>query len=265
MTYIHFDFYIYQLDNGTWSAEMPIATPINLAGLSEGAHNLYVLTRATGDFYPVDSEATVYSWTVDQTAPTTTISNLSGLPPNDTTSTSVSITVGTASGATNYRYSIDGGAYGSATSTTTPISLSGLALGSHTINIITGDAAGNWQPTSAATSYTWTISQATPPTSGGGGGGGGCYSCGYGAPTIAPKVLGAKTQLFKKDTVLKVKGKSQYYLIKKDGSRKALTLKGLRYLLSDYRKRFGKRKKIITAEWAIIKSIPIYKVLTPIK
>jgi hypothetical protein len=84
---------------------------------------------------------------------------LSGAPAAQTTSTTASITIG-GEAVIAYRYKLDNAStYGSPTPVATPISLTGLAAGSHTLSILTRDAASNWQ--TAATIHTWTVATLT--------------------------------------------------------------------------------------------------------
>ena len=64
---------------------------------------------------------------------------------------------GVSSGVNHLEYSLDGGSYVTATS---PLTLSGLADGSHTFQVRAVDNAGN---IGAPTSETWTV-DSTPPT-----------------------------------------------------------------------------------------------------
>jgi len=102
----------------------------------------------------VISSTTVGTFTVDTITPTAV---LSGLPAAITSSGSATITVG-GTGVSTYKYRTNLGNYSSAISTSTNISLSSLGLGFHTIDVIGGDVAGNWQ--TEPTSYTWAISSA---------------------------------------------------------------------------------------------------------
>jgi subtilisin family serine protease len=125
-----------------------------------------------------ESEIVTVSAVLDNTPPTATLSNL---PSNPTTETSINITVG-GTDVVYYKYKLDQGNYSNELSTTTPIALSGLSVGSHTICVIGRDIAENWQKEENATCYSWTIN---PVSSGGGGGfvgGGG----GGGGPAPTP-------------------------------------------------------------------------------
>jgi len=86
---------------------------------------------------------------------------LTGTPTSPTNQTTATLTVG-GDLVTHYRYKLNAGAYGTETTVATPISLSGLASGTHTVSVIGRNAAGVWQSESQATSGTWTV-DITPP------------------------------------------------------------------------------------------------------
>ena len=66
---------------------------------------------------------------------------------------------GIESGAftTEYRWRINGGALSSATDIAIPITLSGLANGSYTVEAVAKDSAGNWQDLADAAAVTWNV------------------------------------------------------------------------------------------------------------
>lgn len=94
---------------------------------------------------------------LDEDAPTAT---LSGTPSDPTSQKTADITVG-GEGVIYYKYNLDGEGYGEETPVVTTITLSELSEGSHTIEVLGRDQAGNWQE--AATDYTWEV-DATAPT-----------------------------------------------------------------------------------------------------
>lgn len=82
---------------------------------------------------------------------------ISGEPFTPTYLNTATLQVGGA-GITHYRYRLDGDAYGSETPVATPIALTSLADGSHTVYVIGRDESGVWQSESAPTlSRTWTV------------------------------------------------------------------------------------------------------------
>ena len=67
-------------------------------------------------------------------------------------------------GITHYRYSLDGGVFGAETPVATPVSLTGLAGGTHSIRVIGRNSAGVWQSElDAAQSRTWSVSASAQP------------------------------------------------------------------------------------------------------
>lgn len=96
----------------------------------------------------------------DTTAPETTIDSGPAVVSSSTTAT---FTFSSNENGT-FEASLDGAAFAASTS---PLTLTGLADGSHTLQVRAIDAAGNVDATPA--SYTWTVNTAPPVSSGGGG------------------------------------------------------------------------------------------------
>lgn len=69
-------FYRHRLDGGDWSADTPLATPLELFGLSDGAHVLELVGGDEAGY--VQAAPTVHAFTVDATAP-----EAPGIPPED--------------------------------------------------------------------------------------------------------------------------------------------------------------------------------------
>jgi hypothetical protein len=96
----------------------------------------------------VDSTPATRTFTVDTTAPDTNV----GEAPTGTirtTSTSVTFAAGAETGAT-FQCSIDGAAYATCSS---PLALTGLAQGAHTVDVRALDAVGNADATPARASF----------------------------------------------------------------------------------------------------------------
>ena len=128
-------------------------TPVSLTGLADGSHTFQVRARdAAGN---VDATPASFTWTVDTTPPDTTIT--SG-PAALTNATAATITF-TATEPGTFECALDGAAFSSCT---TPLSLSALAEGSHTLLVRATDAAGNVDATPA--SRTWVIDLTPPDT-----------------------------------------------------------------------------------------------------
>ena len=136
-----------KLDNGV-SADC--SSPKSYSGLAEGAHTFTVqATDAAGNAGP---EAT-YTWTIDTTAPTTTITQK---PPDPTNDSSPTFSFSSGEPGTSFACHLDAAAFAPCTS---PKTYSDLADGSHTFAVRATDAAGN---DGAETSYSWTIDTAAP-------------------------------------------------------------------------------------------------------
>ena len=124
-------------------------SPQSYTGLADGSHSFQL--RATDEAGNVSNSS--YAWTIDTTAPSTTITSK---PSNPSNSTSPSFSFSADEPAT-FQCSLDGATFAACTS---PKAYSGLADGSHTFRVKATDQAGN---TGAPASYTWTV-DATPPT-----------------------------------------------------------------------------------------------------
>jgi len=140
------------LDGGVFSS---CTSPRSYSGLAAGSHTFEV--RATDPAGNTDATPASYTWTIDLTAPETTIT--SG-PSDPTNSTSASFSFSSTEAGSTFQCSLDGGAYASCTS---PKSYGGLAAGSHTFQVRAIDPAGNTDATPATS--TWTVDVAAPNTS----------------------------------------------------------------------------------------------------
>src|SRR5204863_68960 len=127
--------------------------PKSYSGLAEGSHTFEV--KATDLAGNTGAEAS-YTWTVDTTAPSASITSSPADPSNDT-APSFGFTA-SESGST-FECELDGAGFSACSS---PKSYSGLAEGSHTFKVKATDAAGN---TGAVASYTWSLDTSTPDTS----------------------------------------------------------------------------------------------------
>ena len=137
-----------RLDGGSYTA---CTSPKSYSGLAEGGHTFQVVASdAAGN----QSSAASYNWTIDTTAPDTTID--SG-PTGTVSSDNASFTFSSEAGAV-FECELDGGGFGACTS---PKAYSGLSEGPHTFRVRAGDAAGNLDPSPAA--RTWTVDTTAPP------------------------------------------------------------------------------------------------------
>jgi hypothetical protein len=135
-----------QLDAGGFTA---CTGPHALTGLSDGVHTFDV--RAVDPVHNADSTPASFTWRVDTTPPDTTIDTAPADPGNSSTvSVAFSGTDTGGSGVASFQCQLDGGGW---TACTSPKSYSGLADGSHTIRVRAIDAAGNVDPSPAATTF----------------------------------------------------------------------------------------------------------------
>ena len=86
---------------------------------------------------------------------------VAGAPHGDIYATEAVLTVG-GNDIVAYRYELDGGGYGAEIAVKTPISLSGLSAGAHTVSVIGKNGDGVWQDTGSATSVSWIVDTAVP-------------------------------------------------------------------------------------------------------
>ncbi|MCA9676072.1 MAG: hypothetical protein KC464_13620 [Myxococcales bacterium] len=136
------------LDGGGYAA---CTTPKAYAGLAAGSHTFSV--RAIDGAANVDPTPATFTWTIDTTAPDTTIT---GQPPLLTSSGAASFTF-SATETSTFACDLDGGGFAACTS---PESYAGLADGSHTFQVRATDGAGNVDATPAT--YTWTVDSVAP-------------------------------------------------------------------------------------------------------
>ncbi|MBN2223090.1 MAG: hypothetical protein JW765_00290, partial [Deltaproteobacteria bacterium] len=127
--------YKYKIDAEAWSGETAVSEHIERSAITEGPHMIYIIGRDAAGNWQAEGDATAYAWSIDITPPTAV---LSGTPANPTNNQGTNITVG-GTDVVTYRYKIDGGGYGGDISIVTPIALSGLAEGPHTISVIAKD------------------------------------------------------------------------------------------------------------------------------
>jgi hypothetical protein len=148
--------YQYSLNGVDW-VDSAILDPIGLSSLTEGRHTLQV--RGIDAAGNVQATALSHSWVVDQTAQVAVLNNLPALLTNNQTAN-----IGVSgTDVVSYKYSLDDGSWSAETAVATGINLSGLTEGARKISVISKDSAGNWQDTSSATNYNWTI-DITPTT-----------------------------------------------------------------------------------------------------
>ncbi|HEX3152291.1 MAG TPA: Calx-beta domain-containing protein [Gemmataceae bacterium] len=144
-----------QIDGGGFAT---VASPQTFNGLAEGSHTFQV--RAVDNAGNVGSPSS-YTWTVDTTGPTASIT---GTPANPTNSTSATFTFtgsdptsgGVNSGVNHLETKLDGGAFTTATS---PQIFNGLTEGNHTFQVRAVDNAGN---VGNAATFNWVVDVTNP-------------------------------------------------------------------------------------------------------
>ena len=139
-----------KIDTGAFAS---CVSPTTLATLAPGPHTFSV--RATDPAGNTGPEVS-HTWTIDTTAPTTTIG---GKPADPSGSGSASFSFTASETGILFSCRLDGGAF---VTCAPPLSYSGLGDGSHTFAVRATDRAGNL---GAATSYTWTIDTTAPTAS----------------------------------------------------------------------------------------------------
>src|SRR5206468_3801821 len=132
-----------QLDASAFAA---CVSPQSYSGLANGSHTFQV--RATDAPGNTDPTPASYTWTVDTTAPDTTIT---AAPPARSNSSSASFSFTSTKAGSSFACQLDASTFAACVS---PQSYSGLADGSHSFQVRATDPAGNTDPTPA--SYAWT-------------------------------------------------------------------------------------------------------------
>ncbi|MEX0585916.1 MAG: CotH kinase family protein, partial [Pirellulales bacterium] len=142
---------------------------VNAAYLSRGVGNLDSATNdprlanpAAEDFRLKPGSAALASGPngLDMGAVVAPWASISGEPAPTTHLTGATLSVG-GPGITHYRFRLDNGAFGSETPVATPITLSGLSNGPHTVRVIGKNSAGVWQDQDQETaSRTWNVNTA---------------------------------------------------------------------------------------------------------
>lgn len=146
------DFYRYQLDGQAFGGERPVATPITLSGLTDGAHTLRILGRSQYGNYLADSNALAVAWTVDPLAPPPVISGTPATPTHDRTATFHI----TGTGVTDYKWTLNNSFFRPETNVSAPLLFTSLGDGSQTLAIL-GKVNGLYPARSNSVSVSWTV------------------------------------------------------------------------------------------------------------
>jgi hypothetical protein len=138
-----------RVDAGAYSA---VPATFSLSGLGEGPHTIDVRARdAAGN---IDASPATFAVVIDRTPPDTTLTAAPAAGPLASASAAFTFT---SEANASFESSLDGGAFTMASS---PLTLTGLASGEHTVRIRAMDAAGNVDPSPATA--TWSIDVDAP-------------------------------------------------------------------------------------------------------
>ena len=140
-----------KLDSGSFVA---CTSPQSYNALAAGSHTFQV--RAIDPAGNVDPTPASFTWTIDTTAPDTTITTN---PPALSKSHVGEFTFTSTEAGSTFECTLDGSPWASCTSPKTYIALNS---GSHTFQVRATDPAGNTDPTPA--SYTWFVDMTAPDT-----------------------------------------------------------------------------------------------------
>lgn len=140
------------IDGGTtWD---PCSSPKSYTGLADGTRTFKV--RAN-DGTNVDPTPASYSWVITDTTPPDT--SLTSTPALLSTSASATFQFTATEPGSTFECKLDSGSWAACT---TPKTYTGLAEGSHTVQVRATDGSANTDPTPA--SYTWVVDTVAPDT-----------------------------------------------------------------------------------------------------
>jgi hypothetical protein len=132
----------------------PCSSPKSYAGLATGVHTFDV--RALDPAGNTDPSPATHTWTIDTTAPDTTI--VSG-PSDPTSETNASFVFDASEAEATFECNLDFGGWVPCTS---PEAYGSLAAGSHSFQVRATDSAGNTDPSPAG--RTWVVDLTPPET-----------------------------------------------------------------------------------------------------
>jgi hypothetical protein len=153
-----------KLDDSAWTE---CSSPASYSGLAVGAHTFSVrATDAAGNTDPTPASRT---WTVEAIAPpppppdtTAPDTSIAGGPSGTTTSTEAAFGLTATEAGSSFACKLDGGNWASCSS---PVTYTGLAVGSHTLSARATDAAGNTDASPATRAWTVEAVVSPPPPS----------------------------------------------------------------------------------------------------
>ncbi|MEW5853280.1 MAG: hypothetical protein AB2A00_31155 [Myxococcota bacterium] len=140
-----------ELDGGGFST---CSSPHAFSGLSESTHTFRV--RATDPAGNTDAADATFTWVIDTTPPSTTIS---GTPADPTNQTSATFTFDASETGCTFECQLDAAGFGPCTS---PITFTSLPAGSHMFDVRATDPVGNTDLVMA--SFSWVIDLTPPET-----------------------------------------------------------------------------------------------------
>ncbi len=156
-------YYMYSLDDSPWTELTGVNNILYLENVGEGTHLLKVLGADSSGITQLEEDATQYTWEIDTTPPVLVVEDLLNRPAANTSNQNVYIVVSNPDVST-YKFKIDTGSWSGLCAISTPIEISGLTEGNHTINVIGVDKIGNEQSVSDSAEFEWII-DTTPPVS----------------------------------------------------------------------------------------------------
>lgn len=171
--------YRYKIDAGTWSAEVPIATPFNPTGLTDGYHTIYFVGKHSAGYWQATTASDVFtlSYVQDSAAPQAYIDSLT-VPAAVTASTTFNVRV-IGTDVSYFLYCLDNGSTTDCSTSTwqglsaAPLASSGYGLplgiygatlqpGAAKIRVRGIDASGNLQASYiAGGEYSWVVDTGT--------------------------------------------------------------------------------------------------------
>ncbi len=151
----HADYYLYRLDGGAWSAERPVAEPIELSDLSGNVLVEIAARSRHGGYGPAGEGVAVIpeerilalEWTVSGGVPAFA---LGGMPPIPARETAAEIFV-SAPGLELYRWTLDDSFFRPEEDPSVPIVLDNIPQGDRTLSLA-GRVGGDWQDTASPSS-----------------------------------------------------------------------------------------------------------------
>lgn len=142
------------LDNAT---AVKCTSPVSYSNLAAGSHTFKVYAQSPQGL--VDATPASYTWKIDNTAPSATITNSSSLPAL-TNSRAISFDFTSSKSGSTFKCSLDGA---TATSCTSPQAYGALSEGVHVFTVNATDSLGNVGK--APATFRWTVDATAPVTS----------------------------------------------------------------------------------------------------